>query len=79
MLIHKKKDVMIHHIQLTSRKMIEEEKRYSTGEREALAVIFDLRMFRLYLLSSQTLKLLTYNQAVPYPFKKNEVHGSIYC
>lgn len=70
----KGKDGKIHPVQLTSRTMEEEEKRYTTSEREVLAGIFALKKFRLYLLSTNPLQLITNHQSLQYGFKQKDVH-----
>ena len=53
------------------------EREYSACEREALAVIFALKRFRVYLLSSTPLKLITDHQALSYAFRKKDIHGRL--
>lgn len=47
---------------------------YSACEREALAVIFALKRFCVYLLSTLAFKLITDHQALKDAFKKKEIH-----
>ena len=49
-LAKKKKDGKVHRIEYASGTMTATERRYTTCEREALAIIFALRKFRVYLL-----------------------------
>ena len=53
------------------------ERDYSACEHEALAVIFALKTFRVYLLSSTPLKLITDHQALSYAFRKKDIHGRL--
>lgn len=53
------------------------EKKYSTCEHESLAVIFSLKTFRLYLLSSKPFELIADHQALQYMSKKKYVHGHL--
>lgn len=53
------------------------ERNYSACEREALAVIFPLRKFRVHLLSNIPFTLITDHQALRYAFQKNDVHGRL--
>lgn len=73
----KKEDGKIHPIQYASRTMTSTEKNYSACEREALAVIFALKKFRVYLLSTQKFTLITDHQALQYAFKKKYIHGRL--
>ena len=59
MLAQKKEDEKIHPIQYASRTINTYERDYSASEREALPVIFAFKTFRVYLLSSTPLKLVT--------------------
>ena len=76
-LAQKKKDGKIHPVQYASRTMNKTERDYSDCEREALAVIFDLRKFRVYLLSTQRFLLITDHQSLQYAFKKKDMHGRL--
>ena len=53
------------------------ERKYSACERGALAAIFALKKFRVYLLSSIPLKLVTDHQALSYAFRQNDIHGRL--
>ena len=53
------------------------EKNYSTCEREALAVMFALKKFRVHLLSAEPFTLVTDHQALQYAFKRKNVHGRL--
>ena len=53
------------------------EQNYSACEREALAVIFALKKFQVYLLSSEPFILYTAHQALQYAFQKKDIHGSL--
>ena len=75
--VQKNEDGKIHPIQYNSRKMNKSERKYSACEREALAVIFALNKFRVYLLSSTPLKLGTDHQALSYAFCKKDIHGRL--
>lgn len=76
-LAQKKEDDKIHPIQFASRTMTISEKKYATCEREALAVIFTLKKFRVYLLSSIPFTIVTDHQALGHAFQKKDVHGRL--
>ena len=76
-LAQKKSDGKIHPVQYASRTMTDAERNYSTSEREALAVIFALKKFRVYLLSSIPFKIVTDHQALRYSFQKKDIHGRL--
>ena len=76
-LAQKKEDGKVHPIQYASRTMTAAERNYSACEREALAVIFALKKFRVYLLSSIPFTLITDHQALRYAFQKKDVHGRL--
>lgn len=59
LLAQKQDDRKIHLIQFTSGTMTAAERRHSACEREALAVIFALKKFRLFLKLTGPLKLIT--------------------
>lgn len=63
-LLQKKLDGKVHPIQFGSRTMNAPERSYSACEREALAVVFGLKKFRVYLLSSEPLTLVTDHEAL---------------
>ena len=75
-LSQKKNDLRIHPVQYASRTLNQAERNYSACEREALAVIFALKKFRIYLLS-ETFTLGTNHQALRHAFQKNDVHGRL--
>lgn len=56
-LSQRKKDGKVHLVQYASRTITEAGGNYSACEREVLAVIFSLKKFRVYLLSTQKLRL----------------------
>ena len=76
-LAQKKRYKTLHPIQYASRTMKETEKKYSTCEKEALAVIFALKRFRVYLLSTQKFKFIAEHQALQYAFKKKDIHSRL--
>ena len=76
-LAQKKEDEKIHPMQYASRKMNTSECEYSACEREALTVIFALKTFRVYLISSIPLTLINDHQALGYAFRKNDIHGRL--
>lgn len=76
-ILAQKQDGLVHPIQYASRTLNDAERNYSACEREALAVIFALRKFRIYLLSSQPFELITDHQALRYAFMKKDVHGRL--
>ena len=53
------------------------ERKYSACEREALAVVFALRKFRVYLLSDVPFVVVTDHHALNYAFKKKDIHGRL--
>ena len=73
----RKEDRKVHPIQYASRPMTSAERKYSACEHEALAVIFALKKFRVYLLSTQRFVLITDHQALQYAFKKKDIHGRL--
>ena len=75
-LSQKDKDGRNHPIHYASRCLSATEEKYSTVEREALAVIFALKKFRPYLLTSR-FTLFTDHQALKYTFNKRDPHGRI--
>ena len=76
-LAQKKEDGKIHPIQYASRTMNKSERKYSACEREALAVIFALKKFRVYLLSSTPLKLVPNHRALTYASRQKDIHGRL--
>ena len=76
-LVQKKEDRKIHPLQYASRTMNTSERNYSACAREALAVIFALKKFRVYLLSSVPFKLVTGHQALSHAFRKKDIHGRL--
>lgn len=70
-------DDHVHPIQFASRTLTSTEQNYSVCEREALAVVFGLRKFRLYLLSTEPFLLLTDQQALKTAFRKKDIHGRL--
>ena len=76
-LAQKKEDGKVHPIQYASRTMTAAERNYSAYEREALAVIFALKKFRVYLLFSISFSLITDHQALRYAFQKKDIHGRL--
>lgn len=57
-----------HLIHIASRTIIDAERRYETYERDALAIIFAMTKFRIYVLSSQPFKLVMDHKALSYTF-----------
>ena len=76
-LSQKKEDGKVHPIQYASRTMTKQERNYSTCERDALAVIFALKKYRVYLLSSLPFKLITDHMALRWAFQKKDIHGRL--
>ena len=76
-LAQKKEDKKTHPIQYASRTLSQAEREYSACEREAIAVIFALKKFRVYLLSSDSFTLVMDHQALQYAFKKKDIHGRL--
>lgn len=73
-LAQKNEDGRINPVQFVSRIMNYVERGYDTCVREALDVIFSLKKFRVYLLSSQAFMLLTDHEALSYEYIKKYVH-----
>lgn len=69
-LSQKKLDVKVQPVQFGSRSMNAAECNYSACEQGALAIVFGLEKFRVYLLSSEQFTLVTDHQALQYAFKK---------
>ena len=76
-LARRKKDGNIHPVQYASRTITKTERDCSACEREALAVIFALKMFGVYLLSTQKFLLITDHQSLQYAFKEKDMHGRL--
>ncbi|CDF36681.1 unnamed protein product [Chondrus crispus] len=64
-------------VQCAIRAMNDAKKKYSAIERGALAVIFALKKFRVYILSTQKCMLGTDHQALRYAFQKKDIHGRL--
>ena len=63
-LAQRNEDRKCHPVQYASRTMSDAEKKYSACEREALGVIFAVKKFRVYLMSTQKFILVTDHQAL---------------
>lgn len=74
-LTHKKVDGKFHPVDLASRTMIEAGRSFATYERKDLAIIFSLKKFHIYILSSQPFKIVTDHKALNCTFKKKPKHG----
>lgn len=72
-----KEDGKKHPIQYASRTMTKAERNFSACEREALAAIFPLKKFRMYLLPSIPFVLETDQQAFKSAFAKRDIHGRL--
>lgn len=70
-------DNRVHPIQFSSRTMTRAERGYSACEKEALAVIFALRKFRVYLLSSDPFTVYSDQQALKAAFSRIDIHGRL--
>lgn len=70
-------DGKLHHLQYASRSLNSAEKNFSSCKREALPVIFALKKFRVYILSSEPFEQVTDHQALQYAFRKKDVHGRL--
>lgn len=66
-----------HPIQYTDIKMKKAERNYSACEREALAAVFALKKFRMYLLSSIPFVINTDQKALKSAFAKQDIHGRL--
>ncbi len=73
-LSQKDEEGKLHPIQFASRTMNQAEQNYSACEKEALAVIFALKKFRVYLLSQDKFTLITDHQALKHAFQKPDIH-----
>ena len=76
-LAQKKEDSKTHPIQHASRTMSQAGRRNSGCEREDVTVVFALKKFPLFLLSSDTFTLVAIRQALQYDFKKKDIHGRL--
>lgn len=72
--MQKKEDGELHPIEFASRAMISSDGKYSACEMEALVLIFSLRNFRTYLLSTQPFVLRTEHKSLSYSFQKKDIH-----
>ncbi len=70
-------DGSVHPLRFASRTMNTTERNYDVCEREALAVIFALKKFRVYLLGSEKFTVISDHQALLYAFQKKDVHGRL--
>ena len=76
-LAQKKEDKKTHPIQYASGTLCQADREYSAWERETLAVIFALKKFGVYLLSSDPFTLVTDHPSLQYAFKKKDIHGRL--
>ena len=76
-LAQKCRDGAVHPIQYASRTLTPAERNYSACEREALAVVFALKKFRVYLLSDIPFTVITDHRALQYAFQKQDIHGRL--
>lgn len=76
-LAQRKWDKRVHPIQYARRTMQSAERKYSACEREALAAIFALKTFRVYLLSTERFTVITDHQPLQYSFKKKDIRGRL--
>lgn len=72
-LVQRNMDGKVHPITFASRTMTEVERKYEICERKALAAIFALKKFRVYLLSSRPLFPVTNHQALSYALKRTYI------
>lgn len=73
--MQQKADGKVHIIQFSSRTMISAEQNYRAREREALAIIFFLQKFRVYLFSTQPFVLRSGQKEFSYDLQKRDIHG----
>lgn len=73
----KNTDGKLHPVKFTSRTMMEQERHYTTNEQEALAVVFALKKFRIYLLSDKPFVVEKNYQSLQTAFKKKDIHGKL--
>lgn len=76
-LYQKKEYVKVHVVQCTSRAMTEQERRYTTRERGALAVLCAHKNFRVYRLSEKLFVIWTEHKALQTAFKQKDIHGRL--
>lgn len=57
--------------------MLEAEHQYETYDKDAQAVIFAFKKFRIYLSSSNPFKSATDHKGLSYNFKKKDVHDPL--
>lgn len=76
-LSQRQKDEDINPVRVPSRTMNNTERNYTARERKALSVIFALRKFRTYLLSTKQLQLITDHQAFQYAFQTKDVNERV--
>lgn len=67
----------VHHIHFASRTMTKADRGYSACERKALAVVFALKKFPVYLLSDKKFVVLSDYKALKDAFQKLDIHGLI--
>lgn len=75
MLGQKQQDGNIHRFYYASRTMNAAERNYSAFEPEALAVIFALKRFRMYLLPTEPFRLIRHYKALKDAFRRQDIHG----
>lgn len=73
----RKEDGKINPVQYAFLTMTDVERRYSTSEREALAVVLALNMFGVYVLSDVPFVVLSDHQALHYAFRMKNIHGRL--
>lgn len=76
-LSQKQADGNVHLIQFALSKNKSYEKKYSTREQETIAVVFALQNFRLQLLSSEPLVLISSQHMIQYSLKEKDLHGEL--
>lgn len=77
MLAQKQENWKVHYVLYASRIMNCAQRICSACEGDALAVVVALRQFRVYHLSSYLFRLITYQQAFSFAFRKKDNHGRL--
>lgn len=72
-----KEDGKLHPIKYAIRTINDTEFKYSACEGEALAVMFSLKTFRFYLISSEPIQVITYQQDVKTALSKRNIRGQL--
>lgn len=74
---HNKEDGKFQSIHFASRTRIDAKYRHENSERESLAVVFALKKFLVFLLSSLPFKMVIDHNALSYKFMKKDINGRV--